>query len=102
MYILALAEKRLANLLEAIEQGILTPTTKQRLDELEARKEALNTSILEEGVTFIVTVGMDACHLGKYILAHNRFIGRDYDTRVGLHHTADVVQAAFVLSLIHI
>ena len=37
-------EKRLANLLEAIEQGILTPTTKQRLDELEARKEALNTS----------------------------------------------------------
>jgi len=41
-------EKRLANLLEAIEQGILTPTTKQRLDELEARKEALNTSILEE------------------------------------------------------
>jgi len=41
-------EKRLANLLEAIEQGILTPTTKQRLDELEAQKEALNTSILEE------------------------------------------------------
>ena len=41
-------EKRLANLLEAIEQGILTSTTKQRLDELEARKEALNTSILEE------------------------------------------------------
>ena len=41
-------EKRLANLLEAIEQGILTPTTKQRLDELEARKEALNTRILEE------------------------------------------------------
>ncbi|WP_252255312.1 recombinase family protein [Faecalibacterium prausnitzii] len=34
--------------MEAIEQGILTPTTKQRLDELEARKEALNTSILEE------------------------------------------------------
>ena len=33
---------------DLIEQGILTPTTKQRLDELEARKEALNTSILEE------------------------------------------------------
>ena len=32
-------EKRLANLLEAIEQGILTPTTKQRLDELEAAME---------------------------------------------------------------
>ena len=41
-------EKRLANLLEAIERGILTPTTKQRLDELEARRDALNVSILEE------------------------------------------------------
>ena len=41
-------EKRLSNLLEAIEQGILTPTTKQRLDELEALQDALNASILEE------------------------------------------------------
>ena len=43
-------EKRLANLLEAIEQGILTPTTKQRLDELEARRSDLKASILEEGL----------------------------------------------------
>ena len=43
-------EKRLANLLEAIEQGILTSTTKQRLDELEARRDALKASILEEGL----------------------------------------------------
>ena len=41
-------EKRLANLLEAIEQGILTSTTKQRLDELETRRDALKASILEE------------------------------------------------------
>ena len=41
-------EKRLSNLLEAIEQGILTSTTKQRLDELEARRDALKVSILEE------------------------------------------------------
>ena len=41
-------EKRLSNLLEAIEQGILTSTTKQRLDELEARRDALKASILEE------------------------------------------------------
>ena len=41
-------EKRLSNLLEAIEQGILTPTTKQRLDELEARRSDLKASILEE------------------------------------------------------
>ena len=43
-------EKRLSNLLEAIEQGILTSTTKQRLDELEARRDALKASILEEGL----------------------------------------------------
>ena len=41
-------EKRLVNLLEAIEQGILTSTTKQRLDELETRRDALKASILEE------------------------------------------------------
>ena len=41
-------EKRLSNLLEAIEQGILTPTTKQRLDELEARQDTLKANILEE------------------------------------------------------
>ena len=41
-------EKQLANLLEVIEQGILTQTTKRRLDKQEARKEALNTSILEK------------------------------------------------------
>ena len=41
-------DKQLANLLEVIEQGILTPTTKRRLDKQEARKEALNTSILED------------------------------------------------------
>ena len=39
---------------------------------------------------------MDACHLGKYILANNRIIGGNDDARVGLHHTAYVVQAAFV------
>ena len=43
-------EKRLSNLLEAIERGILTPTTKQRLDELEARRSDLKASILEEGL----------------------------------------------------
>lgn len=41
-------ENRLSNLLEAIEQGILTPTTKQRLDELEARQDTLKANILEE------------------------------------------------------
>ena len=58
-------EKRLANLLEAIEQGILTPTTKQRLDELEAQKEALNTSILEEELKLSCTNVMLQCLDGE-------------------------------------
>ena len=39
---------------------------------------------------------MNACHLGKYILANNRFVGRNYDARVRFHHTAYVIQTAFV------
>ena len=36
---LAETESAIGNILKAIEQGIFTPSTKQRLDELEARKE---------------------------------------------------------------
>jgi site-specific DNA recombinase len=36
------------NLLNAIQQGILTPSTKQRLDELEAAKSDLEVRILQE------------------------------------------------------
>ncbi len=39
---------------------------------------------------------MDACHLGKYILTHNRLVGRNYNARVGFQHAAHIVQAAFV------
>lgn len=41
-------EKRLRNLLEAIEQGIFTPTTKARMDELETQKESIENSIEQE------------------------------------------------------
>ena len=41
-------EKGIENMLNAIQQGILTPTTKQRLEELEERKEQLELSILDE------------------------------------------------------
>jgi Site-specific recombinases, DNA invertase Pin homologs len=44
---LAETEKGIENLLNAIQQGILNKSTKQRLDELEAQKEDLEVSILQ-------------------------------------------------------
>ena len=44
---LAETEKGLGNLVNAIQQGMLTPTTKKRLDELEAQKDDLEVSILQ-------------------------------------------------------
>ena len=41
-------EKRIQNVLNAIEAGIFTASTKQRLDELEERKSQLEISILQE------------------------------------------------------
>lgn len=41
-------EKAIQNMLNAIEAGIITPSTKQRLQDLEARREELNISILQE------------------------------------------------------
>lgn len=44
---LAKTEKSIQNMLNAIEQGILTPSTKQRLDELENNKQKLEIAILQ-------------------------------------------------------
>ncbi len=41
-------DKRIANMLNAIEEGIFTSTTKQRLEDLEAKKADLEISIAEE------------------------------------------------------
>ena len=41
---------RINNLVAAIEQGILTPSTKARMEELEQQREALETSILQEQI----------------------------------------------------
>ena len=41
-------EKSIKNMLDAIQNGIFTPSTKQRLKELEARKEDLEISIAQE------------------------------------------------------
>ena len=44
---LAAAEKNIENMLNAIQQGILTKSTKERLEELENQKELLEISILQ-------------------------------------------------------
>lgn len=41
-------QKGIGNMLDAIQQGITSASTKQRLDELEAAKEKLEISILQE------------------------------------------------------
>lgn len=43
-------QKRLGNLVAAIEQGILTSSTKQRMEELEQQREELEISILQEQI----------------------------------------------------
>ena len=45
---LAQVEQGIQNMLNAIQQGIFTPSTKQRLEELEESKERLTVSILQE------------------------------------------------------
>ena len=45
---LAQTEQGIQNMLNAIQQGIFTASTKQRLEELEATKERLSVSILQE------------------------------------------------------
>ena len=42
------AERGITNMLNAIQAGIFTPSTKQRLDELEETKSQLEVSILQE------------------------------------------------------
>lgn len=41
-------QKSIDNTLDAIQQGIITPSTKQRLNELESTKESLEISIVQE------------------------------------------------------
>ena len=42
------AQKGIDNLVNAIQQGILTPATKQRLEELESQKSELSVQIIQE------------------------------------------------------
>ena len=43
-------KRRIDNLVAAIEQGILTPATKARMEELEQQREELETSVLQEQI----------------------------------------------------
>ena len=43
-------EKAIDNILHAIEQGIVTPSTKERLEELEATRKKLNDQIAKESI----------------------------------------------------
>jgi len=53
---LAGTEKAIHNLLKAIEQGIFTPSTKDRLDELEQEKAEIESAILQAKSVTRVTV----------------------------------------------
>ena len=44
-------EKGIENMLNAIQAGVLTPSTKERLDQLEARRSDLNISIMQAELT---------------------------------------------------
>ena len=47
---LADTEKRIENLMNAIEQGIITDTTKDRLAQLESKKKEIEIAILQEKI----------------------------------------------------
>lgn len=47
---LAKTEQGIRNLVDAIQAGIFTPSTKERLDELESTQEKLKTAILQEEI----------------------------------------------------
>ena len=44
-------DKALKNVMKAIEAGIITPTTKERLQELEAQQKSLAVAIRKEAMT---------------------------------------------------
>ena len=48
---LSKVEKKIKNMISAIEQGIITRSTKQRLDELESTRDNLETEIAKESMT---------------------------------------------------
>lgn len=48
---LSQTDKAIKNMISAIEQGIITKSTKSRLDELETTKEILETEIAKENIT---------------------------------------------------
>ena len=72
---LADTEKGLENLVNAIQQGMLTPTTKKRLDELEANKADLEIIILQAKLQKAFLTGENIIH---WI---SRFKGGDIESK---------------------
>ena len=68
---LAQTETAIGNMLYAIQSGIITPSTKQRLEELEGRKSTIETMIIQEEMAKPV-IGRDI-----FISWLNQF--REYD-----------------------
>ena len=69
---LAHTETAIDNMLYAIQSGIITPSTKQRLEELEGRKSSIETMIIQEKMT-------------KPVIGHDMFVSwlthfREYNT----------------------
>ena len=68
---LAQTETAIGNMLYAIQSGIITPSTKQRLEELEERKSSIETMIIQE-------------EMAKPVIGHDIFVSwlnrfREYD-----------------------
>jgi len=67
------AEKAIANLLKALEMGIFSPSTKDRLDELEQQKETIEAEMLLKHIFQAKPIDEDAVY--KYFLS---FADLDY------------------------
>ena len=68
-------QKAIDNLLFAIQQGILTPSTKQRMQELEQQKNELSTQIIKKEMAKITNLQCEKGTLSQVIHGADVFIG---------------------------
>ena len=85
------SEKGIENILNAIQQGILTPSTKERLEALEDSKSKLEISILQEQIKKPLLT-KEQIHFGIY-----KFRELDFETQAGKERLIDsFVNAVYV------
>jgi DNA invertase Pin-like site-specific DNA recombinase len=75
---LAEVEKGISNLVDAIQQGILTPTTKERLENLETQREDLKISLTRENIKHKPLTKNDVVHWLTLLSALDQSV---YDNR---------------------